>query len=87
MVHIYGIAHEEELWDSFKADMYGTDSDAWLYGGSISEDHPADLGYFVGYRISQGLLRKTQRFSASVTGYHRSHRLSLFLEKSGYGTF
>jgi hypothetical protein len=55
-IHSYGDAHERELWLEFSADMNGTDVSRWLYnGGSVTAtaDRPADLGYYVGYRITQ----------------------------------
>ena len=85
--YLYGMAHEKELWNSFKAVMYGADADAWLYGGSITEEHPADLGYFIGYRISQAYYethngsRQALQDIIEVTDYRS------FLEKSGYGMF
>lgn len=45
----YGLAHEKQLWEKFKNEMYGTENKDWLYNGSTVEN--ADLGYFMGYTI------------------------------------
>jgi hypothetical protein len=47
----YGDAHERELWTEFQAAMHGTDISRWLFQGDRSRDRPADLGYYIGYRI------------------------------------
>ena len=46
----YGKAHEAELKDLFKAEMYTSYYANWLYNGSRSKT-VADLGYFMGYAI------------------------------------
>ena len=84
--YLYGIEHEQELWESFKKDMYGTDSDAWLYGGSISEEQPADLGYFIGYCISKAYYEKHQDKKKALQEIIEVTDYESFLEKSGYGT-
>jgi hypothetical protein len=52
-VYAYGHAHEAALWREFSAEMSGTDLSHWLYQGDKSKDRPADLGYFMGYRVCQ----------------------------------
>jgi len=52
-LHEYGDPREEELWRQFEREMdifvQGTE---WLYTGSLTEEgHPADMGYYVGYKI------------------------------------
>jgi hypothetical protein len=50
-IYRYGRPHEAELWREFSAEMNGTDFSHWLYQGDRSKDRPADLGYYMGYRI------------------------------------
>ncbi|HEV2287430.1 MAG TPA: DUF2268 domain-containing putative Zn-dependent protease [Candidatus Acidoferrales bacterium] len=52
-IYAYGNAHEGELWQEFRGEMNGTDFSHWLYQGDKSKDRPADLGYFMGYRICE----------------------------------
>lgn len=49
----YGETHEAALWKDFQPDMEGKDFSKWLYNGLNSKDRPADLGYYVGYKIVQ----------------------------------
>jgi uncharacterized protein YjaZ len=52
-IYKYGYGHEAALWKQFRAEMAGSDVSNWLYGGTPRGDRPADLGYFVGFRIAQ----------------------------------
>ena len=47
----YGLEHEHDLWQEFSNVMLGTDISNWIYNGDRSTSRPADLGYFIGYRI------------------------------------
>lgn len=49
----YGDAHEKELWEELKAELCNTNSDNWLYNYDQVKDKPADLGYYVGYKIAE----------------------------------
>lgn len=81
--HAYGLPRERELWEEFRQVMHGSDFAGWLYGGS-PEGRPADLGYFIGYRIAQayhanaGADEQAVREILEVTDYMD------FLERSGY---
>ena len=33
--------------------MLGTDASNWLYQGDKAKDRPADLGYYIGYKICE----------------------------------
>jgi hypothetical protein len=52
-VRAYGRQHEKELWIQFTKEMNGTDTSHWMYEGKVTNGRPADLGYFVGYRIAE----------------------------------
>jgi hypothetical protein len=52
-VRAYGLQHEKELWAQFTKEMHGTDTSHWLYEGNVTIGRPADLGYFIGYRIAE----------------------------------
>jgi len=48
----YGEKHENELWKEFKSDMdknKSVDETDWFYNYNL--DRPADLGYYIGYKI------------------------------------
>ncbi|MGA7629718.1 MAG: DUF2268 domain-containing putative Zn-dependent protease [Terriglobales bacterium] len=50
----YGDSHEEELWEQFQEDRKTNDLNPWLYNtGNANRVGPPDLGYYMGYKISQ----------------------------------
>jgi hypothetical protein len=80
----YGDAHEAQLWAEFSKEMNGTDISHWLYNGDKSTDRPADLGYYMGYRIDESYYqhaadkKQALRDILTVTDY------STFLRNSHY---
>jgi hypothetical protein len=38
--------------------MDGTDISQWIYNGDRSTSRPADLGYFIGYRILEAYCKR-----------------------------
>jgi uncharacterized protein YjaZ len=54
----YGLAHEAALWAEFRRVMARTGGRGWLYEGDRTRGRPADLGYFVGFRIAQTALAR-----------------------------
>ena len=84
---LYGDAHEAEIWKDFSAHMNGTDVSAWLYnGGSItsSSTRPADLGYYVGYRITAAYYAKQTDKRRALRDLLTIADFSQFLAASGY---
>jgi hypothetical protein len=80
--HAYAVPRRTELWREFQGKMHGKDFAGWLY--SSSGDRPNDLGYWMGYEI-------TQAFYDKATDKHRALKEILeikdfdaFLVKSGY---
>lgn len=52
IIYNYGIENEEKLIQEFNKDMCRKDISKWLYNAN-QDSIPSDLGYFIGYRISQ----------------------------------
>lgn len=54
-LHQYGRVHDERLWCEFREaiDQNPFDYSQWLYNGHRIKGRPADLGYYMGYRISE----------------------------------
>ncbi len=59
-VHAWAEPRAAELWAEFREVMHGTDYTGWLYGGGDRADggRPADLGYWIGYRIARGYYQR-----------------------------
>lgn len=85
--HAYGAAHESELWAEFRSAMHGTDASRWLYGGEPVAGRPADLGYYVGYRVCEAYYRRTADSRAAVRRILTFTDPVAFLQESGYAAF
>nr|WP_275976249.1 transglutaminase domain-containing protein [Geothrix oryzisoli] len=84
-VYDYGYAHEAELWRQFRAERAGTDASRWLYGSSQRDGRPADLGYFVGFRIAQAYYRQAQDKPRAIRAILTSDDIGQILAESRYG--
>jgi hypothetical protein len=82
--HAYGNAHEHELWKEFRKDMQGSDLSHWLFQGDRATDRPADLGYYIGYKICEAFYRHASDKSEAVRQIIRITDADAFLQESGY---
>jgi hypothetical protein len=80
----YGFTNEESLWREFKSQMNGTDLSRWLYNGDNSKDRPADLGYFMGYRICESYYDHAVDKKKAVRDIIRIKNFKKFLRNSKY---
>ena len=88
-LHVYGDAHESELWESFSDDMLQNNFDNWLYnGGRSTAERPADLGYYVGYKICEAYYDTAADKNVAIKdilSIKNGPDALRFLKKSGYG--
>ena len=87
-IKAYGDAHESEVWRDFSAAMNGSDLSKWLYNGgavTTSTTRPADLGYYVGYRITQAYYAKQSDKRRALKDILQIGDFAKFLQASGYG--
>lgn len=80
----YGDAHEAALWDEFRSAMDGTKVDRWLYQGDRSTDRPADLGYWMGYKICAAYYANAADRTAALAAIIRMSDPKAILAESGY---
>jgi hypothetical protein len=80
----YGNQHEERLWRDFEAQMTGKDLSLWMYNSFKIKDRPGDLGYYMGYKISQEYYRNARDKKAAVREILNIQDFNAFFEKSGY---
>jgi hypothetical protein len=83
-LHVYGNPNEKQLWQEFKKSMLGTDNLRWLYNGPMSKDRPGDLGYYMGYKISEAYYNKAADKRQAVRGILEIKDFEQFLKDSGY---
>ena len=84
-VHAWAEPRDAALWAEFKARMHGTDYAGWLYDAAegSTDGRPADLGYWMGYRIARAYYARAADKSAAIGGMLRIEDFDAFLEASG----
>jgi hypothetical protein len=86
----YGRAHEAELKEQFKQEMFTSFYGNWLYNSNNAKT-VADLGYFMGYTICKAYYNKAKNKKNAVEeiielNYSNSRDVEKFLKESGYYT-
>ena len=80
----YANPRERELWEDFKTEMYGKELSRWLYNGSSVKDRPADLGYYMGYKIAESYYKKASDKRRAIKDILEIRIFPQFLKDSGY---
>jgi hypothetical protein len=83
-LHKYGNPIEKELWLEFKKEMNGTDAGNWLYQGDKAKNRPADLGYYVGYKICESYYKNAKEKKQAVKDILEINDFAKFLADSKY---
>ncbi|MCO6511743.1 MAG: hypothetical protein J5I65_13215 [Aridibacter famidurans] len=80
----YGNARERELWLEFEKEMSGNDRSNWLYQGEKAKDRPADLGYYIGYKIAENFYKNSADKKKAVRDILLIEDFPKFLAASKY---
>ena len=80
----YGNAHEQELCKEFVSLMLKDSYDDWLYGTTGKDDRPNDLGYWIGYKISEAYFNKHEDKKQAIYDMLHIKNALEFTKKSGY---
>jgi hypothetical protein len=80
----YGNPRERELWAEFMPDMTGRDNSKWLYQGDKAKDRPADLGYYIGYKICEAYYATVADKKAAIKDILEIKDFNRFLAASRY---
>jgi hypothetical protein len=84
-VHDWALPREGEVWAAFEKEMDDVDPSAWLYnGGQAGSERPADLGYFVGYRIARAYYERAADKSTAIGDILEASDVPALLAASGY---
>jgi len=83
-LHEYGNAREKQLWLEFKKEMNGMDKSNWLYQSDKVKDKPADLGYYVGYKIVESYYNRAKDKKQAIKDILDIKDFNGFLKASGY---
>lgn len=86
LAHIYGNAHEKELWLEFKSNLCGEVGigEKWFLFNFKAQDRPADLGYFIGNKIAEAYYNHSKDKTQAIIDIIEINNPILFLDKSGY---
>jgi Predicted Zn-dependent protease (DUF2268) len=81
----HGLQNERVIWEEFKDQMDGSDYDDWLYNGAdATDERPADLGYFVGYRILEAYYNRAADKKKALEAMIALKDAEKLLQDSGY---
>jgi hypothetical protein len=88
--HSFGEQHEHVLWNEFRQVMNGKDYSRWLYNGAAfafgnnSDIRPADMGYYIGYKICQAYYEQAADKKRAIKDIIQIEDFSQFLKESHY---
>jgi hypothetical protein len=83
-LHKYADPVEKELWLEFKTEMAGTDVGNWMYQGEKAVKRPADLGYWMGYKIAESHYKNAKDKKQAVKDMLEIKDFAKFLAASRY---
>lgn len=83
-LHSWANPKERELWEEFRRDMDGGKISNWLYNASSVKNRPADLGYYMGYKITEAYYRQTNVKRQAIRDILTIKDFKKFLKDSGY---
>ncbi|MCH8290967.1 hypothetical protein IH992_07705 [Candidatus Poribacteria bacterium] len=81
---VYGDAREPELWEAFKREMHDKNVSNWLYNAASAKDRPADLGYYIGYKICESYYNRAKNKKRAIEDILTIKDFDRFLEESRY---
>ena len=65
--HGYGDKNEKQIWADLKNELCNANIGGWLYNSSSVKGKPADLGYYVGYKIAEEYYKNTLDKKQAIT--------------------
>ena len=83
-LHEYGNPREKQLWLEFKKEMAGNDVGNWMYQGEKAKNKPADLGYYMGYKIAENYYKNSADKKQAVKDILEIKDFQKFLGDSKY---
>ena len=75
---------EEALWSEFQAEMTSTNVSNWLFNAGSSSERPADLGYYIGYKIAEYYYEQQVDKTTALKELLEVRDANEFLTKSDY---
>lgn len=82
--YLYGFKNETKIWKEFLNDCNTDKTDTWMGQGGHATDPPADLAYFVGFRICQAYYESAQDKTQAIEDIIQIKDYAKFFAMSGY---
>jgi uncharacterized protein YjaZ len=83
-LHTYGNPQERQLWEEFHPEMQGINYAKWLYNGVLAKPRPADLGYYIGYKICESYYKNAKDKKQAIREILAIKDYDKFLNDSKY---
>jgi hypothetical protein len=83
-VHAFGRTHERELWQQFREAMHRRDPGDWMFNRPAQPGRPMDLGYFIGYRITESFFMNAPDKRGAIQDILAVTDYDTFLRRSRY---
>ena len=86
-IHEWALPREKAIWQHLEARAGSSDYSDFLYGGAGEgrpEGWPADVGYFVGYRIAQAYYERADDKKQAIADILTCTDFAALLASSGY---
>jgi hypothetical protein len=83
-LHQYGNSREHELWAEFKQEMDSKNLSNWLFQGDRAKRRPADLGYYIGYKICEAYCKQAADKKEAIKSILEINDFKEFLKASKY---
>ncbi|MBW4362770.1 DUF2268 domain-containing putative Zn-dependent protease [Flavobacterium taihuense] len=80
----YGEQHLDKLCQEFVTRLKNKDNQDWLYGTSNKDDRPNDLGYWIGYKITESYFNKQKDKQKAIEEILNIKDPMQFLNQSGF---
>lgn len=83
-LHVFAKGKEQKIWEDFKKEMWLNRSYNWIANSNQeTADHPADLGYWIGYMICKAYYENAADKKQAVYDILNIKDYKAFYEKSG----
>lgn len=82
-VHAWAEPRAAALWSEFTAIRGGTDARGWIYDATPGGGRPADLGYWIGYRIARSYYQRAADKPAALQQLLAIDDAEALLKRSG----
>jgi len=83
-VHDWANKHEKEVWNEFEKEMYKNNTWNWIGNADRATNKPADLGYYVGFKICESYFKKQTDKKKAIKDILSIEDWDDFYQKSGY---